>query len=383
VNQNYFSALGIPEIWSEVLGLLPPVEPTPPSFNVREAPLMPAIAGLDSSCPEAFRGAVAFADHRVLAIPFCANQFALIDAVAGTARWIGPTLPNSRLPSDLLAGNYGGAVLGCDARIYVLPHQAEKAVMRVTEEEDGGFTFDRLPLSDNLDHFFSGGVLSRPCAEGLHIIASGLDGLYALEPTEGNVAVTPLMVTQSMGLRFQGVTRVGDARVASAPAVGAGGSTVLLKVDARTRVIVSASGNVNTDAFLGIAPTREGDSFVLNQTGTAYTVPPGAGSGAVRSLANLERMRWPTNSLTGWVFAAGNQLIAWSEHTPPPADLVLFDPAVTDTGAFSSGGLLITTSGVLVSVPATSTRSVITLYTPVNISSLPAQLTLSPWFNKL
>ena len=88
-------------------------------------------------------------------------------------------------------------------------------------------------------------------------------------------------------------------------------------------------------------------------------------------------------SLTGWVFASGADLLAFNE-TPPPPDLVQLSPAVTDTGLYSSGGLVLSVSGTLVSVPGITGRSVITLYTPgPGATMLPPPLVLSPWFNKL
>ena len=380
---NRFSSRGIADTWGEVTAQLPPVEALPPAFTAQAVTLSPPIA-TSGNCREAFRGAVALPDGRVLAIPFCVNRFAVIDpsAPTPTAEWVGPTLTSLRPIGPDQPGSYGGGVLGCDLRVYALPYLTETTVMRITPAEDGGLTFDRLPVSSPGTRQLSGGVVARSCLSGFRIIAAGNGGLFSLEPTEGDVAVTgPLTVAAATGLRFSGVARLGDGRVVSAPALGASG-IVTLSVQSSTLTVTSTSTSSGPESWFGVSTRRTSDAFAMNEAGTVTTVFQDATLGASRTMAGA-RLRWPTSSLTGWVFASGADLLALNE-TPPPADRVHLTPAVTDTGLYSSGGLVLSANGTLVSVPGVTDRSVITLYTPgAGATMLLPGVVLSPWFNKL
>lgn len=292
-----------------------------------------------------------------------------------TAAWIGSALTPG-------VGSYGGGVFGCDGRVYALPHFDETRMMRITPEADGGFTFDELPLSNSGPHRLSGGVIARPCGSGFRIIAAGRGGLFALDPTEGAVAVTALTTAAATGRTFVGVARLGDDRVVSAPAETVN-DFLSLWVDSNTLTVASTVGNNNLSRRFGLASVRTGGAFVMTESGTVSQQHADGGTGALRTVAG-QRLRWPTNSLTGWVFASGEELIAWNEGVPPPNDSVLFSPAANDASGFTSGGLVLTTSGALVSVPGKTGRSVITIYTPAAGATRPGSgLVLSPWFNKL
>ena len=373
-----FSTLGVPNTWAELL--FPTAGSSPPAFTVSEVTLSPPLS-TTPACPEAFRGAVVLPDGRVLAIPFCVDRFAVIDPSAGTAQWVGPPLMSVRPVMADPPGSYAGAVLGCDLRVYALPHFAETTMMRITLEADGGLTFDELPLSLPGPHRLSGGVLARSCSSGFRIIAAGRGGLFALDPTEGAVAVTPIPSAAAMGRDFVGVARLGDDRVVSAPSP-LGADFLTLWVDSNTLAVSSTSGNFNAERRFSLATTSAGDAFVMTPGGTVTTQYADGGMGSVRTTPSA-RLRWPTNSLTGWVFGAGAELMAWNERTPPPDDVVLLSPAVNDTGNFTSGGLVLTRGGVLVSVPGVSGRSVVTIYTPSTTQPIELSQCLSPWFNKL
>ncbi len=374
---NRFSSLGISDRWSEVLAALPDPDLLP-SFIQQEVTLTPAIA-TSGNCREAFRGAVALPDGRVLAIPFCVTRFALIDPDALTVTWVGPTLNGVR-PLQPLPGSFGGGVLGCDGRVYALPHVTENRVMRITPEEDGGLTFDSLPMSNPGPHRLSGGVVARSCLEGFRIIAAGRDGLYALDPFEDSVSVTPITTAAATSLQFSGVARLGDDQVISAPALGAG-QVVSLVVNSSTLAVSTITSTADLTPRFGVATTRENEAFVMSESGRVYTLRPDGGSSAARTEAGA-RLRWPTNTLQGAIFGAGEELIFWSE-APPPTDGVVFTPAADDAANFTSGGLVLSTSGALINVPAFTGRSVITIYAQSAGAPPPASAILSPWFNKL
>jgi hypothetical protein len=220
-------------------------------------------------------------------------------------------------------------------------------------------------------------VIARPCREGFRIIAAGAGGLYVLEPSETNVTVTPI-AAPSFSLRFTSVARLGDDRVISATAVPASPFNLhSMTVDSNT--LQSTSDTTLTDEpHVGLATRRSGDVYLIQSSGYGYPIP----NGPSRQIVGAARMRWPTNSLDGWILSAGSVLAAWNEGSPPPADGVVLDPAVTDSGSFTSGGLVVTTSGALVNVPATTQRGVITIYRPT-AGTPPGAIALSPWFNKL
>lgn len=373
---NRFSSLGISDRWSEVLAALPAPDLFSP-FVPYEVTLTPAIA-LSGNCREAFRGAVALPDGRVLAIPFCVTRFALIDPRALTADWVGPTLSAVR-PPQTLPGSFGGGVLGCDGRVYALPHVTETRVMRITPEEDGGLTFDSLPMSDPGPKRLSGGVVARSCLEGFRIIAAGRDGLYALDPFEDSVSVTAITTAEAALLQFSGVARLGDDQVISAPALGAG-QLVSLVVNSSTLAVSTITSTADLTPRFGVATTRENEAFVMSESGRVYTLRPDGGSSAARVEAGA-RLRWPTNTLQGAISGVGEELIFWSEASPP-MDGVVFAPAADDSVSFTSGGLVLSASGALVNVPAFTGRSVITLYRRAGAPP-PSSAILSPWFNKL
>ena len=53
------------------------------------------------------------------------DRFAVIDPFLNTAQWVGPPLLSMRPLMADPPGSYAGAVLGCDLRVYALPHFAE------------------------------------------------------------------------------------------------------------------------------------------------------------------------------------------------------------------------------------------------------------------
>ncbi len=377
VIQSVFSSMGIADTWVELQAELPPADALPPSFtNIIEASLDGGIAFIPG-CTEAFRGAVALPDGRAIAIPFCARQFAIVDPDAGTAGWFGPMAINP-VAAGSDPGHFGGGVFGCDGRVYVLPYRNQSHVRRFTLEPDGGITGKDLPLTTLGPFLFSGGVIARPCAEGFRIIAASEGGLVALDPTETNVSVTRIPSGVATA-RFHGVARLGDDVAISSTATSTT-NLLTLRVDSTT-LVATIENSPLAEAQRGIATLRNGDAFVVTEAGVGYPILDG-GAGPSGTVSDA-RQRWPTNTLTGWVFSAGNALLAWDEAAVPTRGSIVLDPAVGDTGAFTSGGLVLTTSGALVNVPGTTTRGVITLYRRATATDPPGVAALSPWFNKL
>lgn len=371
-----FSSEGIADTWAEVLAGLPETAPSPPGFTRIEATL-PGSLGLTTGCPEAFRGAIALPDGRALAIPACAPQFALIDVDANTAAWVGPALASSSV------GRYGGAVLGCDLRVYALPADGARPVMRVTvDAADGGLGFEELPVVAGGGLALSGGVVARPCTEGMRIVAGGVGALYALDVYEELVDVTALPVPGAAGRRIDGVARIGDAQVVGAPANGTT-DAIVPWVDARSLQVRTSVRNFAVAPRFGLAARRQGDAFYVTEDGVAAHELADGGSGAVRTFAG-SRLRWPTNSLDGWLFVAGADLLAYEEApTMPGTDVVSVSPATSSAGAYTSGGLVLTTSGALVNVPGATSTNAITIYQPVTPGTASAGQVCSPWFDKL
>ena len=372
-----FSSAGIADTWAEVTAGLPDVDPSTPAFTRVDLALGGSL-GLTPSCPEAFRGAIALPDGRVLALPFCAPRFALIDPVQATAEWVGPPLPAST------AGAYGGAVLGCDLRVYALPSDPALAVLRVTVDgADGGLQFAPVPWGGDAGVSLTGGVVARPCTEGLRIVSAGQGALYALDVYEEAIDVTRVPIPEAAGRAIPGVARVGDAKVLTAPAVD-GTDLVVTWLDARTLQRSSSVQNFNPTPRYGVAARRQGDAFVVTTDGVVTTEQADGGTGPVRFKVG-QRLRWPTNSLTGWLFAAGESLLAF-EEAPVMAtanDAVVVSPATSSSGAFTSGGLVLTPSGTLVNVPGVTSTATVTLYQPPPGGEPPLGLVCSPWFNKL
>lgn len=323
-----------------------------------------------------FRGAVSLIDERVIAIPFCTNRFAVLDPRSLEGRWLDPQL--LPIPPHPDQGHFGGAVLGCDGRVYALPYNDEPTVKRITALGDGGFQFDDLPMSTPGPFFFSGGVIAQPCSKGFLIIAAGQGGLYALEPSETNVTVRPISAGASTA-RFNGVARLSDTEVISATPVGS--ELLTVRVDSNT-LLPTLSRTLLDGPVVGIATRRTGDAFVVTTSGSGYPILS-SGPGPSRTLIGTQQ-RWPTNSTDGWIFSAGRELLSWNEATPPPNDLVSLDPAVNEAGTPTSGGLLMTPSGTLVNLPGIAQRTnVITLYVPSDGRPPPGKTALSPFFNKL
>ncbi|MEW5742819.1 MAG: hypothetical protein AB1938_28135 [Myxococcota bacterium] len=365
---NTTSADGIADSWRDVS--FDPAAPAAPDFTRRDVTLTSMV--LPPTCPEIFRGVVALDDGRALAIPFCASRFAIIDPVDGTAAWVGPTLPVTD------GGHYGGAVRGCDGRVYALPHAAGPGVKRITVEPDGGLSFADVPLSSGGAWGFSGGVVGRPCLEGMRIIAAGKDGLSALDAFEEVMEVTTLPNPSAAGRTFDGVARVGDDLVVSAPAPGQN-DNVAVWVNARTLANGALPWSNDTAKSYGAAVVRQGDALVVTEGGTARLAQLDGGAPNPRTLAG-QGLRWPTHLLNGWVLVAGAQLMAFSETESAPDAILL-----PDAGPVTSGGMVMTTSGAIVNVPALSPPNsiTITVYAPSTPPAVGDGVILSPWFNKL
>lgn len=374
--ESRFSSAGIADTWAEVVAGLPEVDPAVPQYSRLDLGL-PGPLLLSPGCPEAFRGAVALPDGRVLAIPYCAPFFALIDPVQVTAEWVGPPV------SATSVGAYGGGVLGCDLRVYALPHDPARPVRRATIEADGGISFADVPWGADGGLSLTGGVVARPCTEGLRIVSAGHGALYALDVYEEAIDVTSLPIPEAAGRIIAGVARIGDAQVVSAPAVGPSDLAVTW-LDARSLQARTFVQSFNAAPRFGVAARRQGDAFIATEDGVVTTEQVDGGTGPVRFKVG-QRLRWPTNSLTGWIHVAGASLVAFEEAPAMPSanDAVVVSPASNSSGAFTSGGLVLTPSGTLVNVPAVTSTSTITLYQPPPGGEPPLGLVCSPWFNKL
>lgn len=377
-----FSSLGIPNQWADVESALPAPMSALPTYSRVDVSL-PALA-LPAGCTEVFRGAIALPDGRVLAIPACASRFAIIDPVLGTASWVGDSLPEG--PQGGSRGRYGGAVLGCDLRVYALPGDGYRRVRRVTVESDAGLTFEevRTVTDGGLELTLSGAVVARPCSatEGMLVIAGGYGGFMALNVFEEAIDVVSVPVLDALGRHVDGVARIGDSEVVGAPAAGAS-DVVVPWLDTAAWSTRAFTRSSDTALRHGVATLRQQDALVLTEGGSAHVERADGGMADARTFTPAhERLRWPTNSLTGWVFASGDALLAFEER-PDAGDVEVLSPASSSTGAFTSGGLVLTPSGALVSVPGEGDQ-VISIFWPANTTTAPsAGLVLSPWFNKL
>lgn len=358
---------GWAEAWSAVQPELEAygVAPGAPAFSVVPVSL-PDAGPLPAGCPRWFGGAVALADARVLALPACAPRFAVIDVVAGTARWIGP----SYAPLHLVGG-----VLGCDEKVYALSSEG-LGVMRVGHDGDGGFDLTLLPLRNGLVPGARGFALSRPCAEGMRAAAVGTGGLYQLDFYLEAVVVSGPLGGQTG--RFDSITRV-DTATLLATGEEAGGLARVARIDGRTGAAVVYTGTLSSTRPSGLA--------TLGST-LALQVTPDGGSGTVRAdgavaLAPgplVEGLRWPTNLLDGWVVAIGSSLVAYPTPALDAGPVELL-PALPP--GETSGGLVLATNGALVSVPAAAPEPTITIFARAGAVEPPVQLVLSPFFNKL
>ncbi|MEW6434609.1 MAG: hypothetical protein AB1730_24175 [Myxococcota bacterium] len=205
-------------------------------------------------------------------------------------------------------------------------------MMRVTfDGPAGGLTFEELTVVADGGLALSGGVVARPCTEGMRILAGGVGALYALDVYEEWVDVTPLPVPGAAGRRIDGVARIGDAQV-GAPASGTT-DTIVPRVDARSLQVRTSVRYFAVAPRFGIAARRQGDALYATADGVVAHELPDGGAGAVRTFAG-SRLRWPTTSLDGWLFVAGADLLAHEEApTMPGTDVVSVSPATSSAGA--------------------------------------------------
>ena len=361
------SGLGVPVDWSEVeLGL--PVM-TAPSFLVEAPVSMPALT-LRNNCTEAYRGAVLLPDDRVLAIPFCASRFLLIDVVGRTVSAVGPPVIGIA-PLAPNRGWYAGGVLGCDARAYLFPFE-KRSVMRVTPLDDGGLLFDDIPLvGAPTPPEFIGGVVGRPCERGFRVFAGGLNGINALDVYEDVIDVTPVGAPGT----FYGLALVGDGVVM-------GVAQEVANMQRFTRVNpdtlqVSTSSLPSTLAHFGVASTTTQRGLVADANGRGQFLLRDGGLGPLVSQTVPSALRWPTNTITGWTVAVSSaQLVGWSDDALSGAFLV------SPPTGYVSGGLTMTGAGALVSVPGGDGGTVL-FFTDPNLNVGTDSLALSFWFNKL
>lgn len=368
---NVFSSLGIPGDWSEVEQEFQFNAPTvsPPSI-IAGTVAFPSPQVLSRSlCGEPFRGAVLLRDDRVLAVPFCSSRFALIDSLALDVSYVGPPILDVT-PLQPDRGWYAGAVLGCDGRAYLLPHQKDR-VRRVTSLEDAGLQFDELPFSSGTGpRDFIGGVVSRPCADGLYVITGGLAGMSELHIFEGEVDVRP--IPGAGNLTYFGVTRVGDDMVMGVADNGT--SSVVARVQTTT-LQATTTPLMPGVRWFGLATTRSEEGFTVSRGARAVFLQRDGGAGPALNEPSTTRSRYVVNTFSGWMISSGSpSLVAWRETTPSSSQLVnAFDEP--------SGGLIVTTDGTLLSLPG-GDAGVMTYFITDALPPSPG-MARAPWFNKL
>lgn len=358
------SSIGMPE---RARDLTPPGA-TPLAYDVLT---LTAPTSLTTNCSDYFRGGVALPDGRVLAVPHCARDFVVVDplSVTATAVFLAP------LASLTGQGAWGGGVLGCDLRAYLLPTRANVPVMRVTPLEDAGLRFDQLPIVGDAPDLLTGGVVARPCEPDLLIIAAGRGGLFALEVFEEGVVSRALTPPEVAGVQFNGVARVGDSLVVSAPSVQ-GTASVMLWANTSSLSVLARSTPGGAASF-GLTTASDGGLFLVSPTAEAWGVGA-SGPTPSRTVPGASRAgaRWPATNLTGQVISAGASIIAWRDGIGAD-EVILADAGVGVTG----GGVVLTPSGTIVVLPGAGSPE-LRLLVP-QTPDAPGAQALSPWFNKL
>jgi len=339
---------------------------TQPVFTRIAVPLDAGTSG----CAEYFRGGVAMPNGHVLGIPFCTQRFLDFNPADQSYRWIGDGLLHVPAPPR---GHFGGGVLGCDGRVYALPF-ARSAIMRF-DPFDGGF--DELRL--NAVHHFSGGVIVSACDSFL-IVAAGDDGLWGLDVYEQGALVSHLSqnVPSAQGRRFEGVARLGDDLVLSAPALPmAGGQELTLLFNRKTGVASTQVVPFVPGAVHGVASTLSEDVFFASETGSSgvFSVDAGwqAGPTTTRTYA------WSASSLDGWVYAsAGGTLVGFEEGGQVVVSLS------NASAPQQSGGLVVLPNGDVVDFPGFASGPASILFYAHGASVVGGgNEALGPWFNKL
>lgn len=320
-----------------------------------------------ANCEEAFRGLVALPGGRVLAIPYCAGAFVLLDTDAGTATAFSPVVaPLGGTPS------WAGGVLGCDGRVYAFPFSGS-TVRRF--ELDGGWV--DLPFTPQTTAGFEGGVVSRPCAEGFEVLASSDAGVARLEIFEEAVRLT-FDPSGDPTATFHGVARVGDERVVTGTARQP--SSLLARMEFRATngwSDTDVKWSTTLDPTWGLASSPSDVLLELTSAGTTWSLDTASGTqGVLATPLIVSDVRWPTLTPSGWVVASAREgLVGYA------GDAGVRWPGYGGLIA-TSGGLVHSTDGVLVDAPGAG-RQTFVLWRPVDAGAPDPGTLLSPWLDKL
>jgi hypothetical protein len=211
----------------------------------------------------------------------------------------------------------------------------------------------------------------------MRIVAPGLGGLFLLDVYEDGIEVTKATTASSPGVQFFGAARLKDEFVV----------TNFSKLDATTRIalVYDARTGVTTEVLdaspqrsLGVALATADTALSVSHGGRVTVVADG-GVEHVRTFAT-SAARWPVNGLDGFIYVAGQDLVALDTDSASMSDGTVLSPLVQ--GA-ESGGLLQVPGGDLMLVPGQSfDAGVILLHTSQPQSQFDSAL-LSPWLNKL
>ncbi|MFT3712967.1 MAG: hypothetical protein QM817_35390 [Archangium sp.] len=345
-------------------------ELNPPTFTVSTT----ALPTLTYDCPEAFLGGVLMPDDSVLAIPFCADHFVLIDAVNRTAQAIGPALPTVMQPAKdggmEPAGRFTGGVLLCDGYALAIPARAGAPAAMVSI--DGGFSTFLYPV-----HTHVGAVLDGDCSNpSLVYVEPDATGTTQGKLRRVNIGGSFIEELALGSTIPRGVVRRAD----DVFAVIAGGSMDFgfIALDGGVVPLNPASGSPTA---YGAAITREGGALLIDATngGAGIATLGGGNTHFYDGGAPTDSLRWPRSRGDGYVCAVNDE------------GLWLYDDQLTGGITFRAetptmnvrawNGLVAHPNGDLVAIPGTA--RVIKFYTPATGRPANGDALRSPWFNKL
>jgi hypothetical protein len=382
---NRLPMLNICQDWGCVSATLPPRLSSPPGFSIQRVPF----SGVGKDCAQKYFGGVLLVDGRVLAIPHCADQFLLIDPVLGTAAPIGPKLAAMLDEGGQPIGRYSGAILGCDANVWVMPYGGQ-TMQRVILPSDGGFEMypKSLGLTGLPARAMGAALAESSCATTFELFLSPIGGtmLYDAYTQDRHFKSPPADATQPFQSR--GVVH-NDKYVYMMGNAQLGGGVWpfdLFTYNSASKPFPLFS-RIPGD-FHGGALGRNRDVYFVDTLGNVTvqtyqnvnTGPHFDHAGA--PLAAQRGFRWPATRGDGFIYAMGQSLLAIDEDVDGGI-YQLLGPELLDAGATTPtpfAGLVATPQG-FVAIP--SEFPDVLLLRPDDGGSLPLTTLVSPYFNKL